>query len=376
MRRAMGVKVLFLRSNPVDPDPRVEKEASALAEAGYEVRVVGWDRLGSLPERERREFGLVERLRIKGDFGKGFGNLPSLLKFQVALLLYLVRKRSAYEILHACDFDTVLPAVLVGRIFRKSIVYDVFDFYADMIRQAPKWFRRLIRFIDQNLMGWVDAVILADESRIEQIKGAKPKRLVVIYNSPNVYRGCSQTSAPPPLKIVYVGILQTDRGILEVFDVLEKHPEWELDLGGFGGDEELIRKRAEGMPNVRFHGRIPYEKVLDLTCRSHVLFATYDPSIPNHRFSSPNKLFEAMAMGKPIIVARGTGMDRLVEALGMGYVVEYGNLRELEAALRDVVSWTEEQRRAFAERVRAVFQERFSWGKMKERLWALYAELS
>ncbi|GLV49400.1 hypothetical protein TJA_25020 [Thermus sp. LT1-2-5] len=173
-----------------------------------------------------------------------------------------------------------------------------------------------------------------------------------------------------------MGILQTDRGILEVFDVLEKHPEWELDLGGFGGDEELIRKRAEGMPNVRFHGRIPYEKVLDLTCRSHVLFATYDPSIPNHRFSSPNKLFEAMAMGKPIIVARGTGMDRLVEALGMGYVVEYGNLRELEAALRDVVSWTEEQRRAFAERVRAVFQERFSWGKMKERLWALYAELS
>ncbi|WP_244363587.1 glycosyltransferase family 4 protein [Thermus brockianus] len=366
-------RILILRSNPVSPDPRVEKEARALAEGGYRVKVLAWDREGLFPGKEEREFGVLERLAIKAGFGKGLANLPALLRFQVALLGYLVRHRNEYDIVHACDFDTVLSAWVTSRFFRKKVVYDVFDFYAEMLRRTPDWIKGWVKLLDIWVMSQVDALIIADEARKEQIRGAKPKRFEVIYNSPDFLGEC--THSPPPLKIVYVGLLQVERGILEMLEVLKRNPTWWLDLAGFGGDEEKIRAVAEKLPNVRFHGRIPYGEALRLMCGGHVLFATYDPSIPNHRYSSANKLFEAMALGKPIVVARGTGMDRLVEELRLGYVVEYGNVDELENVLRDVESWNQEQRQSFSRRVQTLFQEQFSWKKMKQRLLTLYAEL-
>ena len=104
----MAIKsVLFLRSNPVAPDHRVAKEAQALADAGYKVGVVAWDRTGELPKVEETPFGLVERLPIKGSFRSGLANLLPLVRFNLALLWHLIKRRSTYDAIHACDFDTV-----------------------------------------------------------------------------------------------------------------------------------------------------------------------------------------------------------------------------------------------------------------------------
>ena len=372
----MAIKsVLFLRSNPVAPDPRVAKEAQALADAGYKVGVVAWDRTGELPKVEETPFGLVERLPIKGSFRSGLANLLPLVRFNLALLWHLIKRRSTYDAIHACDFDTVLPALVAAKLLGKKVVYDVFDFYADMLRATPGWIKSIIKKVDLRLMGWVDAVILADESRVKQIQGARPKRLTFIYNSPPIEDPFPLPPAPPPLRIAYVGLLQKERGILQVIELLRRHPEWELDLGGLGGDEEEIRRAVADLPNVRYHGRVPYEKALELMSNAHLLFATYDPSIPNHRYSSANKLFEAMAIGRPIVVARDTGMDQLVQQYALGFVVEYGNLAALEDAFARVASWDLQRFEEFSQKAQEVYVTRFAWRIMKERLIALYRKL-
>jgi glycosyltransferase involved in cell wall biosynthesis len=366
-------RVLFLRSNPVDPDPRVEKEAAALAEMGYEVKVLGWDRTGRLTRVVSAPFGVVERIPLRARFGAGLSNLPGLLRFQLALAAYLIRNRKAYDVIHACDFDTALTGYFLGRLLGKRVIYDVFDFYAEMGRKTPSWLKTMVRALDLKLMGWVDAVILADERRVEQVRGAKPKRLTFIYNVPDIPSLPPLPPDPPPLRIAYVGVLQVERGILEVLKILEKHSDWELDLAGFGGDEARILEIAKRLPNVRFHSRVSYKRALELAANAHVLFATYDPAIPNHRYSSPNKLFEAMALGKPIVVARGTGMDRLVHQEKLGFVVTYGKLDELEKAFLEVASWDRQTRQTFARRVRALYEAKFSWSIMKEELKRLYS---
>ena len=372
----MAIKsVLFLRSNPVAPDPRVAKEAQALADAGYKVGVVAWDRTGELPKVEETPFGLVERLPIKGSFRSGLANLLPFVRFNLALLWHLIKRRSTYDAIHACDFDTVLPALVAANLLGKKVVYDVFDFYADMLRATPGWIKSIIKKVDLRLMGWVDAVILADESRVKQIQVARPKRLTFIYNSPPIEDPFPLPPAPPPLRIAYVWLLQKERGILQVIELLRRHPEWELDLGGFGGDEEEIRRAVADLPNVRYHGRVPYEKALELMSNAHLLFATYDPSIPNHRYSSANKLFEAMAIGRPIVVARDTGMDQLVQQYALGFVVEYGNLADLEDAFARVASWDLQRFEEFSQKAQEVYVTRFAWRIMKERLIALYRKL-
>jgi len=373
-------RVVILRSNPIAPDPRVEKEAQALTRGGYKIEIIGWDRTASFPIKEEKSFGTIYRLGPRAFFGKGLRNLPYVLRWQVSLLRWLWRNRARFDIIHACDFDTVLPALCIARLFRKRLVYDIFDFYADMLRNVPTLIKKIIRTVDLWVIGKADAVIIADESRKEQIKGGRPKLLEVIYNSPQnftvVQDGEKNVQDAYQLRIVYVGLLQVERGLLEMLEVMAKHPEWRLDLAGFGGDEAVILSTASRLSNVTFHGRLPYAQALKLMAEADVLFATYDPKIPNHRYASPNKVFEAMMLGKPIIVARGMGVDKLVEQYRIGFIVEYGDVEELEKVLYELTKWTEEQKRAFAFYAQRAFSERFAWEKMEKALIALYHKIS
>ena len=87
------MRVLICRSNPIAPDPRVEKEAKALVEAGYDVEALGWDRGAILPLVEERMGIKIHRLHIKAKFGNGLGNLPALMRWQAGLMGWLIHER-------------------------------------------------------------------------------------------------------------------------------------------------------------------------------------------------------------------------------------------------------------------------------------------
>jgi glycosyltransferase involved in cell wall biosynthesis len=299
------------------------------------------------------------------------GNLPQLIRWQVGLWRWLARHRREYDLLHACDFDTVLPALLAKLLWKKRVVYDIFDFYAEHLRRTPGWIKALIRRLDLWSAARVDALILADDSRRQQVRGAHPPRLEVIYNSPEDVP--VRAAAPGgEFRLAYIGLLQVERGLFEVLEVLRRHPDWRLDLAGFGGDQEALLEAARALPNVAWHGRIPYEQALQLSAAADALFATYDPSIPNHRYSSPNKIFEAMLLGKPVVVARGTNMDEIVVRHDCGLVVEYGCVDELEAALARLAE-DAALRLRLGLNARRAYETVYGWERMRERLLALYA---
>lgn len=373
----MPTRILILRSNPVAPDPRVEKEARSLQKAGYRVDILGWDRSGNLPTSEETGGLQIQRLPIRAAYARGVMNFWPLLRWEFALLSWLVRQRKAYDILHACDFDTILPALLCARLFKKKVVYDIFDFYADHLRATPAAFKKLIRKVDCWAIDRADGVILVDEARKTQISGSQPRRLSVLYNSPEDKPEAIKPqpgSSPGSLRLAYIGLLQVERGLLDVLQVLRTHPEWHLDLAGFGGDQEQILAAAEGLPNVAWHGRVPYATAIELSARADVLFALYDPSIPNHRFSSPNKLFEAMLLGKPILVARHTNMDEIVLTTGCGLVVEYHQISQLEQALHRLAQ-DPALRSQMGAKARLAYEREYGWAIMEQRLQALYAEI-
>ena len=368
------MRVLFCRSNAIAPDPRVEKEATALLEFGYEVQAIAWDRSASLPSAERHLGFWIHRLLIRAEFGHGIGNLPALLRWQAGLTFWLLKQQAGYDIIHACDFDTVLPALLCKLLFRKKVIYDIFDFYADHLRATPRLVKALIRWLDLFVIGLADATILVDESRCEQISAAHPKKLTVIYNAPkDVNFGSRNADSDGLLRIVYVGLLQEERGLLELLEVLRQYPKWHLDLAGFGGDEERIYAIANSLPNVTWHGRISYEQTIHLSARANVFIATYDPLISNHRYSSPNKIFEAMMLAKPVVVAKDTNMDWIIDKWECGLVVEYGNLKNLEQVLCKLAD-DPFLRKKLGMNGRRAYDIKYSWEQMKERLCRLYNE--
>jgi glycosyltransferase involved in cell wall biosynthesis len=369
-------RVLFCRSNPVDPDPRVEKEASALVRAGYTAAVVGWDRTAALPRVENRAGMVIHRIPIRAPFANGLMNLPNLLRWQVRLMAWLARHRAEYDILHACDFDTILPALWARRLWGKPVVYDIFDFYADHLRRTPAGLKTLIRRLDLHAIGQADALILCDDSRFEQVRGSSPRRVTVIYNTPEDASPPVDFQPSPPgrLRLAYVGLVQVERMLFEVLDAVRKHPEWSLEMGGFGGDEQRVVAEIAAMPNVTWHGRIPYDQALRINAASDLMFALYDPAVPNHRYSSANKIFEAMMLAKPVLVAENTGMDRIVTAAQGGLVLPYGDPQALEAALQRLAADPQLRLRLGANARRA-YETGYAWSVMEERLLDLYRTL-
>ena len=370
------VKILICRSNPVAPDPRVEKEARSLSQGGYSVQILGWDRTGGLPEHEDLGWAQINRQSIRSRFARGLMNFFPLLRWQMHLLVWLVRHRKDYDILHACDFDTILPALVCKKIFHKKLIYDIFDFYADHLRATPASLKRLIRLVDVWVIGQVDALILVDEQRIEQIAGAHPKRLAVIYNTPeDVWPElASQPTDDNSIHLVYVGLVQIERGLLDILEVMRRHPVWKLDLAGFGGDEQQILQACKDLQNVTWHGRVPYETALSLSSQANVLVALYDPRIENHRYASPNKIFEAMLLAKPVIVARHTNMDRIIEQAGSGLVIDYGDVDALEAALMRLEK-DPLLRQRLGQSGRRAYEQKYSWRVMERRLLDVYHEI-
>ena len=381
----MKSRLVICRSNPIAPDPRVEKEARTLSQAGHDVTLIGWDRTGKLPQKGQVQGIPFIRLPIKAEYAAGMLNLPQLLRWQWGLLIWLVRHRYEYDLIHACDFDTIIPALVCRTIWHKKVVYDIFDFYADHLRATPEWIKKAIRAIDLRCVSMADAVILADDSRWEQIQGSQPRRSAVIYNSPEDHpfspqdgKSTDQTFSQRPdnslLHIVYIGLLQVERGLFELIGLLRRHPQWSLALAGFGGDEVYVLEQLQDMPNTIWHGRISYQESIQLSTAADTLIATYDPNIPNHRYSSPNKIFEAMMLGKPIIVAQDTNMDRIISQAECGLVVTYGDESDLESALLRLETEPELCQRLGAN-ARKAYESTYSWKIMQDRLLKLYAEL-
>jgi glycosyltransferase involved in cell wall biosynthesis len=371
-------RILIIRSNPIAPDPRVEKIARTLVKSGHQVDVFSWARFPGLPQTETRDGYRIIRKEIIADFGTGLANLPNLLKWQKEEFSWLWKHRSDYDIYPACDFDTVLPALVHKILLGKKLVYDIFDFYADHLRKTPRWIKKLIQKIDLSVINSVDGVILVDDARKKQIAGSHPKNLVVVYNSPeDVYSQqlidhTEQSPSKGLLSIVYIGLLQVERGLFELLGIMEKHPEWVLDLAGFGGDEQAIEQKALELSHVRYYGRIDYTRALELGSKADVFYALYDPENPNHKYASPNKIFEAMMLGKAVLVAHGTNVDEMVNELECGVVVDYNNIDVIEEGLVSLAG-NISSRLEMGKNGRKAYETIYSWERMEKRIMNFYS---
>ena len=105
-----------------------------------------------------------------------------------------------------------------------------------------------------------------------------------------------------------------------------------------------------------------------------MIAALYDPAIPNNRYASPNKLFEAMMLSKPVMTNEGILPAEIVREVHCGVVAHYEDVKEIAAALLRL-SADSRERRAMGERGRRAFEEKYNWPGMEKRLTAAYDSL-
>jgi glycosyltransferase involved in cell wall biosynthesis len=85
-------------------------------------------------------------------------------------------------------------------------------------------------------------------------------------------------------------------------------------------------------------------------------------------------VFEGMMLGKPVIVARDTNMDTMIQSGGCGIIVQYGEERELEQSL-ELLAGDTDLRQRLGQNARKAYEMIYSWQRMRDRLTAFYARI-
>ena len=382
------MKIVFLRTNRIDPDPRVEKEINSLLTVPeFDIKAVVWDRTDKYSRRVRKlnfyngEVPVIQ-FGIPASWGGGMKvNFKSSIIFEWKLFWWLIVNNKNYDCIHACDLLTGMPALLPAKLFRKKLVYDIFDYYAATTR-GPEFILKIFATMENLVINHADATIICSEKRKEQIAKSNPKKLIVCHNAPSSdqiisrnkkFRLQSNANSSNRIKIAYVGNLVENRYILQALSLADSLPDVEFHIGGMGILAEKISLMANSKDNIFFYGKMNYQDVLSLEEQSDILLALYDPRVNNHKYAAPNKFYEALSLGKPLIMFHSTGMDEVIEKYHIGAVcdaTEEGIYSAICQLINEKNQWP-----TMSTRMKKLFGECYSWDIMEGRLRSLYREL-
>ena len=379
------MNVTFLRTNRIDPDPRVEKEVGSLLELPeIQVNAVVWDR-GEEYKSKKKKLEIcgkpisVTQFGIPASWGGGMKkNMLPMMSFEWRLFWWLIKNHKTYDVVHACDLLTGLPALIPCTLFKKKMVYDIFDFYA-ATQSGPAWILNIFKKLEFHVIKKASAVIICSEKRKEQIAGSSPKKLIVLHNAPSSNQLNAsgnlelQGRKKSEMRVAYVGNLVPDRYVLECIEAVKQLDGLEIHIGGYGVLEDKIKEIALNSDKVFFYGKLSYDQVINLEKQCDIMVAFYDPKVPNHAYAAPNKFYEALSLGKPLVMFRNTGMDAVILEKDIGCVCE-ADVQSIREALGKLSS----RRNEFGEISSAekrLFKESYCWEIMGERVKKLYQEL-
>ena len=363
-------KVAFVRTTNIYDDSRATKEISALSEAGYHVIVFGWDRNGEAEARTKKTF---EGFNVEFRFfhcllptGIGIKNIDKLIKWILWTKRELTKIDNLYAV-HACNLDGGLGAYQFCKKNGIHLVYDIYDYYIDS-HSIPHKIKGIIEGMEIRIINYADTTFICTEERRAQIKKAQPRKVVVIHNSPDVPE---IDEATEKYDYAYCGSLCDLRLIKEILDNYYSNNDLRFAFAGNDKYQKDVEKLAEKYNNIDYYGTIPYAKVLEIEKSAKVLSAIYEPSIRNHQLCAPNKFYEALALGKPLIVCEGTGIDKVVKENNIGEVIHY-DAKEFYKALERLIS-DDNVRRSMGERARALYASKYAWHYMKAKIVDVYS---
>jgi len=241
----------------------------------------------------------------------------------------------------------LLPlGVLLKYWYGAKLIYDTHELETEtnnnqgLRKKLATWVERFfIRFADQTFV--VSKAIAQEYVRMYNMP-VPP----VILNCPNYTPRIESDLLRKNLGIpkdatifLYQGGLSEGRGvhiILESF-IKMNNPNRVVVFMGYGPLEEEIKKASKAFANIYYHPAVAPDVVLNYTASSDVGFTFYENTCLNHYYCMPNKLFEYMMAGLPVIVSNMYEMSRFVKEHGIGIVAKKESVEGIMAAIDELM---------------------------------------
>lgn len=310
--------VCYINRSTVSYDVRLQKYVQACIDTDTKYIVLSWDRNNDCNKVYKNEFQFKKHC----PYGSGKKNVLAMILWSLWLVFNLIKYRHQYKVIHACNIENALlafPLKLLG----KKIIMDIYD---TVNVSAENWLAKK-----------VDALILPHELRLKQIAIDKTdlNEFLEVENVPYIYNANISRRNKQEDKIIlsYVGVFQKEiRGIENLIDLVIKDDRFILNIAGTGGGlDNTIIGSAETCDRIHYFGKVDYEFALKIMSESDFIVALYYLSAKTHKYASPNKYYESLCLGVPIITSKGTLVGERVIKDDTGYAINdtYEALKDL-----------------------------------------------
>lgn len=274
---------------------------------------------------------------------KSFPSVLFYLKFNTILFFDLLFSKS--QILVAADFYSLPASVLVGKLKGKCVFYDSREIYTELpaLNDRPR-LRKFFKILERFFINKVDEIFTTgemDSDYLIKLYGCKKPRLLRNFpllqteiNPINLYE---KYNVPASAKILlYQGIVVKGRGFETCFRALQKNNAlWFVVLGG-GEDIVHYKNLADemGVDNrVIFSGKITQKELLNYTAGAFAGISIIDDISINNHYALPNKMFEYIKSGVPVIASNLPQMEKIILDYKVGGLITAGDENNLLALI-------------------------------------------
>lgn len=379
--------------------PPMCNEGVSLARAGFEVDLLCLaSASGSNPTEVHVPGFTMRRIPIRTRsffhslFGRGTARgavaaaqyVLSFAEFGVKALAGALS--SGADVYEAHDLPPLLPALVAAKLRRKPIVYRAHELWSETHAKVRfAWFWRLL---ERALVPRCDEVVTPDEgrSRIYREELRARKMPLTVRNCPR-YRSpiestilrdeLARRGIPCSTILLYQGLVDSMRCIEEIAEATRHFDEGVvLVIIGTG----FVGRWADPGSALAGYGRIvvlPWVRQEDLapyTASADAGILLYRNDCRNNYLCAPNKVFEYMMAGLPVIAANYPGMLKLVQAEDVGLCVNPDDPHEIAAAVNRLAADAGARARMKANGLR-LSRDRYNWENEFRPLFERYRSL-
>lgn len=357
-------------------ESRIMREAHALAKMGLfsHIHLLGV-RSDNLPDRE--EISASITLHRLGPVKERFTSAPARILWLICWMnaVFWFCTRGPLACLNAHSLPVLPLAVMIKTVKRCGLVYDAHELETET-GYSRGMRKRLALSIERLLIHRCDRHIFVGQAIAEWYQDRygllDP---AVIYNVPDVQgpieadtqgglRGRLPTIGSEQSLALYQGLLGHGRGIEALLEAAQELPDVAFVFLGFGPLEARVRQAAKAQSNIHFHPRVPHEELLKLTASADFGLSLIEPVSLSYELCMPNKLFEYMQAGVPVLVSPTTEQKQLIERFGAGLVAASGSVTDITAVLEQALKG---DRAAMIEGCRAATAH-YAWENQVDRL--------
>jgi glycosyltransferase involved in cell wall biosynthesis len=436
--KGRGLHVTIVAANPFQYDSRFLRSATSLVADGHIVEILGWPAPGLPPNEEVapgirltrleidrrlssalrplpaaaraalcRAFGLdADATVLPPDRPRGLDRLRHPLRRVLEITANMrrvgpwteavVRAAPDTDVFHAQSLVSLPVVRAAASRLHGRFVYDVADYHTEAARLArmPRPVRAVIR---RREAAWAReaAGFLAVSDPIADLVRDRwnVPRPAVLLNCPPAWRpevpgpplsrriGEALGLAPERPVVLYQGGFSVDRGVEELVAAADDVALRELDAAvvfmGYGRLQSFLESAARRSPEwIHILPAVPPDELLDWTASADVSFVGQPPRTLNQRMNLPNKLFESLMAGVPVVVSQGNEQCRLVSAEKVGSCTDVESPPAIAATIAALLRRPAWERQRLRAHCRSVALGRYTWDQNATGLIALYRRLA